>query len=87
MRNQINQEHILTDMTNCIERFGMRWKEKSLTIVAGVYTEYKPGDSLEIFSERARRCVWTVAEGMLGWALCSTSRVVRRRVFSQDLQG
>ena len=52
---------ILTDMTNCIEIFGMRWKEKSLTIVAGVFSEYKPGDTLEIFSERARR---TVAEGM-----------------------
>ena len=31
-------------MTNAIERFGMRWKEKSLTIVAGPFTEYKPGD-------------------------------------------
>ena len=26
---------ILEDMTNAIERLGMRWKEKSLTIVAG----------------------------------------------------
>ena len=51
-------------MTNCIERFGMRWKGKSLTIVAGVYTGYKPGDTLEIFSGWSRRCVWTVAEGV-----------------------
>ena len=26
---------ILEDMTNAIERLGMRWKEKNLTIVAG----------------------------------------------------
>ena len=33
---------ILEDMTNAIERLGMRWKEKCLTIVAGPFTEYKP---------------------------------------------
>ena len=37
---------ILEDMTNAIERLGMRWKEKSLTIVAGPSTEYKPGGFL-----------------------------------------
>ena len=31
---------ILEDMTHAIERLGMRWKEKSLTIVAGPFTEY-----------------------------------------------
>ena len=31
---------ILEDMTNAIERLGMRWKEKSLNIVAGPFTEY-----------------------------------------------
>ena len=36
---------ILEDKTNAIERLGMRWKEKSLTIVAGPFTEYKPGDA------------------------------------------
>ena len=41
---------ILEDMTNAIERLGMRWKEKSLTIVAGPFTEYKPGDTVEIIS-------------------------------------
>ena len=35
---------ILEDMTNAIERLGMRWKEKSITIVAGPFTECKPGD-------------------------------------------
>ena len=57
-------ELILTDMTNSIERLGMRWKEKSPTIVVGVYTEYKPGDTVEFFSEWARQYVWTVVEGM-----------------------
>ena len=41
---------ILEDKTNAIERLGMRWKEKSLTIVAGPFTEYKPGDTVEIIS-------------------------------------
>ena len=41
---------ILEDMTNAIERLGMRWEEKSLTIVAGPFTEYKPGDVVEIIS-------------------------------------
>ena len=39
---------ILEDKTNAIERLGMRWKEKSLTIVAGPFTECKPGDTVEI---------------------------------------
>ena len=30
---------ILEDMTNAIERLGMRWKEKSLVVVAGPYTD------------------------------------------------
>ena len=29
---------ILTDMTNAVEDLNMRWKEKSLKIVAGPYT-------------------------------------------------
>ena len=37
-------------MTNVIERLGMRWKENCLTIVAGPFTEYKPGDVVEIVS-------------------------------------
>ena len=55
---------ILGDMTNSIERLGMQWKEKSLTIVAGPYTEYKPGDVVEIISNNGRRWVWRVVEGM-----------------------
>ena len=34
---------ILTDMTNAVEDLDMRWKEKSLKIVARPYTAYKPG--------------------------------------------
>ena len=55
---------ILEDMTNAIERAGMRWKEKSLTIVAGPFTEYKLGDVVEITSNSGRRWIWRVVEGM-----------------------
>ena len=55
---------ILEDMTNAIERLGMRWKEKSLTIVAGPFTEYKPGDVVEIISNNGIRGIWRVVEGM-----------------------
>ena len=55
---------ILEDMTNAIERLGMRWKEKSLTIVAGPFTEYKPGDVVEIISNSGIRWIWRVVEGM-----------------------
>ena len=55
---------ILEDMTNATERFGMRWKEKSLTIVAGSFTEYKPGDVFEIISSSGIRWIWRVVEGM-----------------------
>ena len=53
----------------CIERLGMQWKEKSLTSVAGPYTEYKPGDFVEIISSNGRRWVWRVVEGVE--ALCT----------------
>ena len=48
-------------MTNAIERLGMRWKEKSLTIVAGPFTEYKPGGVVEIVSNSGTRWIWRVA--------------------------
>ena len=41
---------ILEDMTDAVERLCMRWKEKSLTIVAWPSTEYKSGDVVEIIS-------------------------------------
>ena len=41
-----------------------KWKEKSLTIVAGPYTEYKAGDVVEIISNNGRRWVSRVVEGM-----------------------
>ena len=44
-------------MTNSIERLGMQWKEKSLIIVAGPYTEDKAGDAVEINSNKGRRRV------------------------------
>ena len=55
---------ILEVMTNAIERLGMRLKEKSLTIVAGPFTEYKPGDVVEIISNSGRRWTWRMVEGM-----------------------
>ena len=55
---------ILEDKTNAIERLGMRWKEKSLTIVAGPFTEYKPGDVVESISNGGVRWIWRVVEGM-----------------------
>ena len=54
---------ILEDMTNAIERLGMRWQEKNLTIVAGPFTENKPGDVVEIINN-SRRWTWRVVEGM-----------------------
>ena len=50
---------ILTDMTNAVEDLDMRWKEKSLKIVA-----YKPGQTIEIVSKRGRKYIWHVTEGM-----------------------
>ena len=55
---------ILEDMTNAIQRLGIRWKEKSLTIVAGPFAEYKSGDVVEIVRNSGRRWVWRVVEGM-----------------------
>ena len=55
---------ILEDMINAVERLGMRWKEKGLTIVAGPFTEYKPGDVVEIISNSGTRWIWRVVEGM-----------------------
>ena len=51
-------------MTNAFERLGMRWKEKSLTIVAGPFTEDKPEDVVEIVSNSGKRWDWRVVEGM-----------------------
>ena len=34
-----NLIRILTDITNAVEELNMRWKEKSLKIVAGPYTD------------------------------------------------
>ena len=55
---------ILGDMTNAIEQLGTQWEEKSLTIVAGPYTENKAGDVVEIISNNGRRWVWRVVDGM-----------------------
>ena len=53
----------LEDIWKAIERLGMRWKVKSLTIVAGPFTEYKPGDAVEIISNSGS-WTWRVVEGM-----------------------
>ena len=55
---------ILTDMTNAVEDLDMRWKEKSLKTVAGPYTDYRPGQTIEIVSKRGRKYIWHVTEGM-----------------------
>ena len=55
---------ILTDMTNAVEDLDMLWKEKSLKIVAGPYTGYKPGQTIEIVSKKGRSYTWHVTEGM-----------------------
>ena len=55
---------IQEDMTNAIERLGMRWKEKSLTIVAGPFTEYQLGDTVETISNGGIRWIWRVVEGL-----------------------
>ena len=57
---------ILEDKTNAIERLGMRWKEKSLTIVAGPFTEYKPGDTVEIISNGGWRTLDLACGGKYG---------------------
>ena len=55
---------ILTDITNVVEDLNMRWKEKSLKIFAGPYTQYKQGQTIEIVSTRGRKYTWHVTEGM-----------------------
>ena len=55
---------ILEDMTNAMERLGLRWTEKSLTIVAGPFTECKPGDVVEIISNSGTRWICRMVEGM-----------------------
>ena len=78
---------ILEDMTNAIERLGMRWKEKSLTIVAGPFKEYKPGDVVEMISNSGKRWVWRVVEGMEALGTWLDNRgLFRSQHVAQDLQ-
>ena len=69
---------ILEDMTNAVERLGMRWKEKSLTIVAGPFTEYKPGDVVEIISDSGKRWIWRVWRAWRHWTRGWTIEAARR---------
>ena len=55
---------ILKDMRDSIERLGMQCKEKRLAIVAGPYIDYKAGDTVEITSNKGRRWVWRVVDGL-----------------------
>ena len=64
VRTMNHLTRILKDMTNATKRLGMRWKEKSLAIVFGPFTEYKPGDAVEIISNGDVRWIWRVVEGM-----------------------
>ena len=70
---------ILTDTTNAVEDLDMKWKEKSLKIVAGPCTKHKPGQTVEIVSKRGKRFVWHVTEGMVALGTWLDDR--------QDLEG
>ena len=61
----------------------MKWKEKSLSTVARPFTEYKPGDVVEIISNSGIRWFWRVVEGMRHWERGWTIVVVQ----AQNLQG
>ena len=78
---------ILEDMTNAIERLGMRWKGQSLTIVVGPFTEYKAGDVVEIISNSGKRWVWRVVRGHGGTGyVAGQSRLLRGQLVAQNLQ-
>ena len=55
---------ILSDMTNAVEGLDMMWKEKSLKIVAGPYTNYKSGQKIEMLSKNGIKYFWQVVDGM-----------------------
>ena len=78
--------HILEDKTNAVERLGMRWKEKSLTIVAGPFTEYKPGELLRLSAMVAYvgfGVWWNVwRHWERGWTIGDGSEATRRRLCS-----
>ena len=80
---------MLKDMRDSIERLGMQCKEKRLAIVAGPYTDYKAGDTVEITSNKGRRWVWRVVDGLealgswLGVRGCSEAGLWHRIAKSQ----
>ena len=51
-------------MTNAVGDLDMRWKETSLKIVAGPYTDFRPGQTIAIASKRGRKYIWHVTEAM-----------------------
>ena len=54
----------IEDMRDSVERLGMQRKEKSLAAVSGPCTDYKAGDTVEITSNKGRRWVWRVVDGL-----------------------
>ena len=80
---------IKKDMRDSIERLGMQCEEKRLAIVAGPYTEYKAGDTVEITSNKGRRWVWRVMDGLealgswLGVRGCSEGSLLAQNRKSQ----
>ena len=65
----------------------MRWKEESLTIVAGPFKEYKPGETVEIISNGGVR--WILAcGGRYGGTgnVAGQSWLFRSQHVAQDLQ-
>ena len=77
---------ILEDMTNPIGRLGMTWKEKSLTIVVGPFTEHQSGDVVEIISNSGTRWIWRVVEGMEALGTCPANRGCSEAISAQNLQ-
>ena len=72
-------------MNHLTRILGMRWKEKSLNIVAGPFTEYKPGDVAEIVSS-GKRWVWRVVEGKEALGTWLDNRGCSEASVAQNLQ-
>ena len=79
---------IVTDMTNAFEDLEMKWKEKSLKVVAGPYAKYKPGQTVEVVSKSGKQ-LHLARDGGHGGAgyVAGQSRMFRGENVAQDLEG
>ena len=67
---------ILKDMRYYTERLGMLCKEKRLAIVAGPYTDYKAGDTVEITGDDGCGAWWMVwMRWARGWVYVAAQRL------------